>query len=107
VRTFTKMTVVLLAAGTFALASLGVWATQPTHAGMRGHDMNNTMDSRYDHHDNHMSDYKWFGMWRNRGSDRYMMDADCRHDMNWHDNRGRNNTLPSVGQNYRDGRGSF
>jgi len=113
VRTFTKRTVVLLAAGTFALASLGVLATQPTNSGQRGHDMHRSMDARYDCHDSHMSGYNWFGRWRDRGSDHCMMDRadmmddDCRHDMNWHNNRGHNKTLPPVGQNLQDGKGSF
>ena len=106
-RTFTKRTVVLLAAGTFALASLGVLATQPTSTGMWGHDMNNPIDSGYGRHDSHMSNYNWFGRWRDRGNDRYMMDADCRHDMDWHSNRSRNRALPPAGQNHRGGRGSF
>ena len=106
-RTFTKRTVVLLVAGTFALASLGVLATQPTSSGAWGHDMNRSMDTRYDHRDGHTSGSNWFGRWRDRGSDRHMMDADCRCHVNWHDNWSRNNTSSSVGQNHRYGRGSF
>ena len=106
-RTFTKRTIVVLAAGTFALASLGVLATQPTSSGAWGNDMSRSMDSRYDHRDDHMSGSSWFGRWRDRGSDRHMMDADCRCHVNWHDNRGRNNTTRPVDQNHRYGRGSY
>ena len=111
-RTFTKRTVVVLAAGTLALASLGVLATQPTSSGAWGNDMSRSMDSRYDHRDGHMSGSNWFGKWLDWGSNHNMMDADCchdncPHDMNWHDNRGRNNTTRPFDQNHRYGRGTY
>lgn len=111
-RTFTKRTVVLLAAGTFTLASLGVLATQPTRTGMWGHQMGSSMHSSYDKQNVNMSNHNWSGGWRDRGYDHdmmsggYMMDADCRDEMYGHGYRGRNNTLPAVGQDYPGTRNS-
>ena len=103
-RTFTKRTVVLLAAGTFTLASLGVLATQSTRTGMWNYHMGNSMDSRYDKQNVNMSSHKWSAGWRDwvydsdMMSDRYMMNADCRDEMYDHGYRGLNNTLPTVDQ---------
>ena len=103
-RTFTKRTVVLLVTGTFALASLGVLATQSTRTGMWDDHTGNSMGSRYDMQNVHMSGHNWSARWRDRGHDSdmmnggYMMDANCRDEMYGHGRRGRNNTLPTVDQ---------
>lgn len=106
-RTFTKRAVVLLTAGTFTLASLGVLATQSTRTGMWDYHIGHSMDSRYDRQNANMSNHNWSAGWRDRGYDSdmmkggYMMDADCRDEMYSHGYRGRNNTLPTVGQDHR------